>query len=174
MKIFIIGSERCGKSSAAFFLSQALNCEYAETGRLVINELAKLYATGNGAPESYDTWVRIIGLHKDEFRHELGVVGDLITTLAPTHLIDDCAKRARIVVGVRRRREVLSFFRNCSRQDWNCRWIKIVAPQPAVSGSRYELRSQPCDYEVVNDGDLPALQEKMQTVARKIQSKPAA
>ena len=36
MNIFIIGAERCGKSTAALQLSQALNCEYAETGRRVI------------------------------------------------------------------------------------------------------------------------------------------
>jgi hypothetical protein len=170
MRIFIVGAERSGKSTAALYLSEALYCKFAETGDLVIDELAKLYSLGNGLHQKTETWARIIGLHKEDFRPELGVIGDLITRIRPSALIDACPRRARIVVGVRRKREVFGCYERRSRRGWNSLWIKIVSNRPPVSASRYELQDHPCDGEIVNDGDLSALQSKMYELARIIQS----
>ena len=170
MNIFIIGAERCGKSTAALHLSQALNCEYAETGRRVIRELAKFYAKGSEDPQSVERWAKLIGLHKPEFRKELGLFGDLITGVSPTHLIDECLRRARIVVGVRRRREVLGYFQRYGQGSWKSVWIKIKSTTGQTEkASRYELAEQPCDFEVINDGSPEDLQSKMQSLAQKIQ-----
>ena len=174
MKIFLFGDARCGKSSAARFLAQSLGCEMAETGQVVINELAKMYAAGNGSVDGMQTWSKLINAGKCEFRKELSVIGDLMTRISPTYLIDECGKRARIVVGVRRRREVLGYFQSCGRQSWNSIWIRVVARQPHSSDSSYELHGQPCDYEVQNTGDLNELQQKMYALARVIASKSVA
>lgn len=170
MNIFIIGGERCGKSTAAQHLAKALGCDFAETGRPVIRELAKLYASSK-EPDRIETWEKLIRIGKSEFRSELATIGDLMTKLAPTCLIEHCCKRARIVVGVRRRREVLSFFQAHGRNVNEALWIKIVASQPLVVGSNFELQDQPCDYEVVNDGDYAQLEQKVNAVASKIQAK---
>jgi hypothetical protein len=176
MNIFIIGGERCGKSSAAQYLARALGCDFAETGQPVIRELAKLYACGNGweAQESVETWERMIRIGKAEFRRELTLLGNLMTKLSPTCLIEHCCSRARIVVGVRRQREVLGFFQKHSQCASKSVWIKVVARQPLMAGSSYELAGQPCDYEVLNDGDHTQLEEKMYVIANKIRSRIAA
>lgn len=181
MNIFVIGDARSGKSSAARFLAQALGSEMAETGDVVIEQLAKLYAVSHShgyeavpGHASVETWSKLIRLGKPEFRRELAAIGDMLVEVSPTSLIDVCAKRAQVIVGVRRRREVLGYFQGYGHAGWRCVWIRVVGPYAKLKDPSYELADQPCDYEVINSGDLSELQKKMFALARVIQSKAAA
>ena len=173
MRIFIIGQHESGKSAAALYLAQALLCEHAETGRVVIGELAKFYAAGSRNGDAVETWRRMIGVAKREFRDELIAIGDLMTRLSPTCLIDECCKRASIVVGVRRRCEIMSFLNNGDLSNWDALWIRIVGGKSKTADPTYELHGQPCDFEVVNDGALIDLHRKMYDVAAAIRRKAA-
>ncbi|MBA2704595.1 MAG: hypothetical protein H0U60_12185 [Blastocatellia bacterium] len=161
MRIFIIGQHETGKSAAALYLAQALQCEHAETGRVVIGELAKFYAAGSRNPDALVTWQRMIGVAKREFRDELLAIGDLMTRLSPACLIDECCKRASIVVGVRRRSEVFGYLNNGDFEKWDAVWIKIVGGRAKGQDATFQLHDQPCDFVVVNDGALIDLHRKM-------------
>jgi len=174
MTIFIIGADRCGKSTAAQYLAEALGCDYAETGRLVTQILAQLTAESFGRPESAAACARMFSNFKEDCREALSTLGDQIAEFAPTFLMDVCSVFSKIVVGVRRRREALAYIESCSPENCDSIWIKIVAPQPPLPNSRYELHSLPCDYEVINDGSLADLQRKMHALAQIIRSKSAA
>lgn len=174
MRIFVIGEARSGKSTAARFLAESMGYECAETSELLIRELAKLYSAANGYVGGVETWAKLIAMGKSEFRKELACIGDLCVSFSKTYLIDECLKRAQIVVGVRRRSEVLGYFQNHGRQSWKSVWIKVVGPESGVTSSNYELQGQPCDYLVTNSGDLNELKHKMFALARVLQAKSAA
>jgi hypothetical protein len=173
MRIFVIGQHETGKSAAALYLAQALQCEHAETGRVVIGELARFYAAGSQNPDAQVTWQRMIGVAKREFRDELIVMGNLMTRLSPTCLIDECCNRASIVVGVRRRAEVLGYLNLGDPSHWDALWIKVLGGKAKQADRTYELQDQPCDFSVVNDGALIDLHRKMFDIAAIIRSKAA-
>lgn len=171
MKIFVIGPHESGKSAAALYLAQALQCEHAETGRVVIEELAKFYGASSRNSDAVLTWKRMIGVSKREFRDELIVMGNLMTRLAPTCLIEECCKQASIVVGVRRKAEVMGYMRNGDPTVWDSIWIRIVGGKARKPDPTYELHDQPCDYEIVNEGTLIDLHRKTYDVAMTIRNK---
>jgi hypothetical protein len=164
MRIFIVGPSRCGKSAAAQFLAEALGVHYAETGRIVIRELAKLY----GSKADEDRWAQMISVCKREYREELTGLGDLMTRLKPDCLIHACADLAPIVVGVRRRCEVMGYLHGSHRARWNSIWIKVRGGSGTERDDHFELHDQPANFEVRNFGTLNDLRSTMQEIGRLI------
>jgi hypothetical protein len=164
VRIFIVGPNQCGKSAAAQFLAETLGVQFAETGRIVIRELAKLY----GSKADEDRWAQMISVCKREYREELTGLGDLMTRLKPDCLIDACADLAPIVVGVRRRREVMGYLHGPHRARWNSIWIKVRGGRSAEQDDHFELHDQPANYEVRNFGSLDDLRWTMREIGRLI------
>jgi adenylate kinase family enzyme len=169
--VFIVGPDGSGKSSAARFLAMELGFPMAETGDVLVNELARVYAAGD---DNREHWARTIHGCKDEFRGELQVIGDLMTRLKPACLIDACCRKARIIVGVRRVKEMAAYATNGDSEGLPSVWIKLVRVPERTRGSRYELGRLRCDYEVLNAGNLSKLQETLRRIAAEVRSRAKA
>jgi hypothetical protein len=170
MRIFIIGTEQSGKSTASRFLSLAMNIPARETGRTVIRHLANLMAR---KPECLDNVAAVaatIECNKERYRKDLRELGNLMTQLKPTALIDDCADpyTPGIIVGVRRQREVMGLANRDARYYTDAVWIRIDRPSKRDPREVFELQDMPCDYIVKNDGSLNALRDRMRSIARSL------
>lgn len=171
MRIFIIGREQSGKSTASRFLSVAMNIPVRETGRTVIRHLAGLMSRRPECLDDVAAAAATIEANKELYRKDLRELGNLMTQLKPTALIDDCADpyKPGIIVGVRRQREVMGLADRDTRYCSNAVWILIDRPS-AKRDSRevFELEHLPFDYVVKNDGSLSALRDRMRSVARSL------
>ena len=172
MRIFIIGRSRSGKSLAARYLAEALACDWSETSTPVIRELAELCKVSSGMLDDGQCWERLIRVGKDEFRAELQRMGDLMVRLRPGYLIRECCARSRIIVGVRRRCEVLDYFRHHDPSGWRSVWIKIIA-ENSRPDPHFELDHAKVDFEVINNGDPSSLAQQMNRISRLISGTPA-
>lgn len=167
MRVFIIGPDGSGKSTAAWLLSNELMCSCAETGEAIIQALAFVFAGGkDGSDDSRHYWAMSIRKRKSEFRRELKAMGDLMTALKPTALIDECANRAKIVVGVRRLSEAQGYLQRCG---WNDSiWIRMERNDSLKVG--FELSDWPVHFRIGNERTLSVLQEKLRIIAGHIQN----
>jgi len=167
MRVFIIGPDGSGKSTAAWLLSNELFCSCAETGEAIIQALAFVFAGGkDGGESSRNCWATSIRTRKSEFRRELRAMGDLMTALKPTALIDECASRAKIVVGIRRLSEAEGYLQRCGWDD--SVWIRMERKDSSKVG--FELSDWPVHYRIGNERTLSDLQEKLRVIAGHIEN----
>jgi len=166
MRILVIGPDRCGKTAVASYLGKILGTEVAETGHILMTRLAQFYARGNPKGPSIKTWAQTIYACKQEYRSELAALGDLLTEVSPTCLIDEAAKFGPIIVGMRRQRELQAYIRASPEHVRETILIRVRAPVYRDTG--FELNGCPCDYEIRNDGSLNALQAHVESIARLI------
>jgi hypothetical protein len=168
MRIFIIGAEESGKSTASRFLSLELGIPAEETGRVVMRELAKYHVKQGDTYPDVEVVAATIELCKDQFREHLRMMGTMMTKLKPTALIDGCTHpyKPAIVVGVRRMREVQGLMLQDERHLADAVWIRIDRPgHDRKPGDVYELDDLPCEYVVRNCASLKCLRERMIQIA---------
>ena len=168
MRIFIVGPSRSGKSTAAQMFSKILNVDYAETGETVIEALAKFYALSHQRMEAMPMWKLLLKICNAEFGPELTAMGDVLTAIDPSALIEPCLKKAAIIVGVRRRCEVIAYLKSNDPLGRKTVWIKMRCDNNLLSESRYELWDCPCDFEIINEGSLTDLEEKVRRITEAI------
>lgn len=174
MRIFIIGAEESGKSTASRFLSLELGIPAAETGRVVIRELAKFHVQQRDTYPDVDVVAATIEHCKEQFREHLRMMGTMMTKLKPTALIDDCVNpyAPAIIVGVRRIREVQGLADHGYRYMTDAVWIRIDRPGfNRKPGDVFELHDMPCDYVVRNCGSLQCLRERMIRIAAELRQR---
>jgi len=160
MSIFIIGHQGVGKSTVAQLLGLELKCRVAETGQVVTDELARLYArfvTGSSEHASY--WSTGLTALKEDVRDQLETLGDLLTRMKPDCLVSRCQMHATIIVGIRRRCEVLTLSRSAADI-----WIRVERPNASKQGV-FELGDMPCDFVVRNNGNLSDLEALVKAIA---------
>jgi len=169
MKILIIGPDRSGKTSVATMLADELGLQASETSDIIMMKLAEFYS--RSAPDKdVKSWARTIHVCKEEFRGELTALGDILTQVSPTYLVDEASKRGEIVVGLRRRQELFGYINSVPERVRETILIRVSAP---VYQADFELNHCPCDYEVRNDGDMNGLRTQISAVANAIRSRAA-
>lgn len=171
MRILVIGPARSGKSTAAILLGKALNLEVVETGHIVMSRLARFYSRSNPFGADMRTWARTIYTCKNEYRPELSALGDLLTEVSPTYLIDEALRYGSIVVGIRRCRELQGYIRTSPEQVRQTLLVRVRAS--AYRDEDFQLDGCPCDFELVNDSSLKVLQQNVESIARQIERKAA-
>jgi len=163
MSIFIIGRQGAGKSTVAQMLSAELKCRVAETGQVVTDELARLYARFvSGNREHAGFWSKGLGTLKEDVRDQLETLGELMTRLKSDCLISRCRMEATIIVGVRRRCEVFATPRSSADT-----WIRVERPSAANRGV-FELDDLPCDFVLRNNGSFADLEATVKAMAQAI------
>ena len=171
MKIFIIGPANSGKTTTARLLAEELDCKHAETGHVLMNRLAELFAASEPGNKTVTFWFKQISLCKDEYRQALAALGDLMTSLQSSCLIDACACRASIIAGVRRQCEVWGHLAYDRRIDDKSVWIKVKRPGAKMTaGDNYDLDDFKPHFELVNDGSLDVLGGKVRELADEIRT----
>jgi len=170
MRIFVIGAEGSGKSTAARFLGIAMGLPVTETGQEVTKELARFLMNATDAVQDVGQVDASIHDAKEHLRKTLHYMGDLMTGLNPTVLVDRCISpyQPGIVVGMRRLREVNGLFDRHITFCSGAIWVRIV--RPGVVDRTFELNDSPCNFEVQNDGSLKTLKLRMERVAQKIKT----
>jgi hypothetical protein len=177
MRIYIIGAEESGKSTASRFLSLELGIPAAETGRVVMRELAKFHAQQRDTYPDVDVVAATIEQCKDQFRGHLRMMGTMMTKLKPTVLIDECTNpyAPAIIVGVRRIREVQGLADHGYSYMTDAVWIRIDRPgHDRKPGDVFELHDMPCNYVVRNCGSLKCLRERMIRIAAELRQRAQA
>lgn len=170
MKIFIVGADQVGKTTVAELLGNRLKMPVGETGDMLCAFLARVYAGREGDycdSQHFKTWVLRILNHKEMFRPQLASLGDLLARVDPRYLVEQCAHFAPIIVGVRRRREVIPFVaKGVEKKNI---WIKVRGPnRGALRSSIFELGPYEFDYSVNNFGHLDWLKQNVDELADKI------
>lgn len=185
--IFIVGAAGSGKTEFARMLAGELgtlpvvprrNWRVAECGDLLIRRLANIQAHGRWPqPAPADQWVTYIRSRKEEYREQLRAIGDQLAVDAPGRLLDECADNAEIVVGARRKAEAVAYY---GGDAWILRdgdtWIHVARPGRADSlgsDSRRlandsfdrEFFEKFCAHQVINRGDLAALEKEAALLA---------
>lgn len=109
-KVFVIGASGSGKSTFAALLAARLGVRVGETSGALMKEAAALMKEVIG-DVSEDEYLEYYKSKSDTARVQLIVIGDLMTRLLPTCLIDGATKNgAAIIVGVRRKVELEGWF----------------------------------------------------------------
>ena len=173
MNIFIVGPAGTGKSTVARAMAEVYVCPAAETSQVLVRNLAELFAAGESGGKPPDYWRQAIDGCKEEYRQALVQLGDLITSLRPSALIEACvgAGGHSVIAGVRRACEIEGYL-TASQSPAKSVWIKVRRPrQPPLSNDRYELELFRPHYEIINDGTLEDLEEMARDLAAGIQAR---
>lgn len=168
MRIYVIGGEQSGKSTAARFLGKALRLPVAETQSVACRELARFCMTGKHVVQDEYLVKAAIEVMDDRFREGRKYFSELLVGLNPTALVDHCMPpyRPGIVVGVSRFCEVHALMQRSHDHVMSARWIRIE--RPGHKDADFELESMPCVMVIRNDGSLKGLKVKMERLAEKM------
>lgn len=113
--IFVVGEDGVGKSTFAAALGEALGLQVGETSRVLDGPTARI------AAEVIDAQVQEVvdamACRKDQWRASKRAVGDAMCEFDAAALMKRCAAQgAKIIVGMRRTSEVLTFCEWCGTQ----------------------------------------------------------
>lgn len=182
--IFIVGPSGGGKSLFARLLSNALHVHanpiaqgwnVADCSTFLAKRLAHVlhpHLTLPGFTEQQLSQ-HIID-HKDRFRESLRRIGEQLAKDAPAALIREAKHVGRIVVGVRRREEVIGYAEYM--RDWrragnhNDLWILVDSTALSVQDDfdRAFFQMQVCKKKIWNNGNMDLLRQNAQSLADEI------
>ena len=168
MRVYIIGPEESGKSTAARFLAQSMNLPIFETDSAVFREIAKLCKCGDSVVQDLELISAGVDVCRDSFRKTGRYMRNLMTTLKPTALVDRhlAAYADGIVVGVQYQREVEALTTQKRVKACQPVWIRINRLDH--DARNFELNDIPVDFDVLNIS-LRGLKAKMHEIACELQ-----
>jgi adenylate kinase family enzyme len=168
MRIFVIGAEESGKSTAGRFLANALKLPVAETLDVSTRELARFCMTGEHTVQDEFMVHAAMDVMEDRFRKARRYFADLMIGLNPLVLIDRCMPMHQpgIIVGVSRLMELLALKQRDEAAFKSSFWIKIV--RPGMKDEKFDLATMPGCRIIRNDGSLKTLKLRIEDCAREI------
>ena len=182
--IFVVGAQGSGKSTFARMLSDALeqlpepSClghwPVSECSTILARRLAHLLQPCFPLPgvDEQQLAERIVR-NKDYFREALRRLGEQMAEDSPAQLVRMAARHGRIVVGVRRREEVLAYCaqqmeHGDSRGDRNL-WVLVDrTPTGPDDFEREMFQLQICRKTIFNNGDVALLKQNAWRLAAEI------